>query len=119
MINDPDYPNHVEGVEWTYESLNDKSKVAADRNAIRKAEDNKMAAVTSINALNKSLSENKILKQKIHILKQKFVNIIFNTVNLMLMDWNVLIIRKINYKFTVHLVHQIHKNYYRCYKNQA
>ena len=50
----------------THDSLNDKSQLVAARVAIRKSEDNKMAAVVSINALNKSISANKELK-KIYI----------------------------------------------------
>ena len=49
-------------MESTYDSLYDKSQLAAGRVAIRESEDNKMAAVIRINALNKSISANKELK---------------------------------------------------------
>ena len=64
IINDPEYQKHVEGVETTYDLLNDKSQLAAGRIAVREAEDNKMAAVTTCNALNKSISTNKELKKE-------------------------------------------------------
>ena len=43
----------------TYNALNDKSLLVADRVAIRDSKDNKMAAVVNINSLNKSISANK------------------------------------------------------------
>ena len=69
VINDPEYQNHVKGVEATYDLRNDKSQLAAGRIAVREAEDNKMAVVTTINALNKSISTNKELKKENTYLK--------------------------------------------------
>ena len=50
---DPNYQKHVDDVESTYDSLNDKSQLVAGRIAIRETEDNKMAAVVCITVLNK------------------------------------------------------------------
>ena len=62
IINDTDYQNYVEDVQATYDLRNYKSKIAAGRNAIREAKDNKMATVTRINALNKSINANEEVK---------------------------------------------------------
>ena len=59
---DPTYLKHVEEVESTYDLPDDKCKLVAGRVAISKSEVNKMAAVVSINALNKLISTNKVLK---------------------------------------------------------
>ena len=55
----------------TYDSLNDKSQLVAGRVTIRESEDIKMAAVVSINALNKSISSNEELKKRNIYLKTK------------------------------------------------
>ena len=60
---DPNYQKHVDDVESTYDSLNDKSQLVAGRIAIRETEDNKMAAVVCITVLNKSISTKKNLKK--------------------------------------------------------
>ena len=77
-----------------------------------------MEAVTTVNALNKSLSKNNKLSKKNTYLKTEVFEYKNKYGKLYAYKSNILKYKK-NYKLKIYFGHKIHKNYYSCYKKQA